>query len=174
MFHVFEKLWEGGGSFFAEGSEELRAWVGEQKQLLFDDDVEAVVTEMKRRLDLIAVTGPGNKGRRKRLSVTLGYIEKLAEKLRYGSLRRRDLVCGTGIVEGAIKNLIGKRCDHGGMRWIKERVQALIHLRCIDANGDWYAFERFVHERRCAAAELDRAPLRLQRATPATEVFRAA
>ena len=40
-----------------------------------------------------------------------------------------------GVVEGAIKFVLAKRCDHGGMRWIKERVQAVTQLRCIVVNG---------------------------------------
>ena len=34
--------------------------------------------------------------------------------------------------------------DHGGMRWIKERAEAVLQLRCIDANGDWDAFVGYV------------------------------
>jgi len=67
-----------------------------------------------------------------------------------------------GVVEGAIKFVLAKRCDHGGMRWIKERVQAVAQLRCIVVNGDWKAFERFVHERQRLAAVLNAAPSRIQ------------
>lgn len=165
-YHVFEKLWQAGGCFLKEGSAKLKAWVDAQKGHLFDDDVEAVLDEMKRRRDAIAKTGPGNKGRRKRLEAARAYLNKRADKIRYGSLRRRDLVISTGIVEGAIKYIIAKRCDHGGMRWIEERAQAVIQLRCIEANGDWDAFERFVHERLRTAALINRAPERLQTAIP--------
>lgn len=33
------------------------------------------------------------------------------------------------------------------MRWIKERAEALLQLRCIDINGDWNAFILFVHDK---------------------------
>jgi hypothetical protein len=165
-YHVFEKLWEAGGSFLKEGSAELKTWVDEQKAALFRDDVESVLAEMQRRWDAIAPTGPGNKGRRQRLHDARRYLEKRVDKIRYGRLRRRDLVISTGIVEGAIKHIIAHRCDHGGMRWIKERAQAVVQLRCIQINGDWEAFERFVHDRIRAAARLDCAPLRLQAPSP--------
>jgi hypothetical protein len=54
---------------------------------------------------------------------------------------------GTGAVEGAVKRIIGRRCDHGGMRWIRERVEAIVQLRCIEINGQWDDFEAFVHRR---------------------------
>lgn len=165
-YHVFEKLWEAAGAFLKEGSTELEEWVSEQKGHLFDDDVDSVLDELRRRRDAIAKTGPGNKGRRKRLKAARSYLKKRADKICYGSLRRRDLEISSGIVEGAVKNIIAKRCDHGGMRWIKERAQAVIQLRCIEVNGDWEAFEHFVHDRLRATSRLNRAPERLQTEIP--------
>jgi len=71
------------------------------------------------------------------------------------------------MVEGAIKNLIGKRCDHGGMRWIKERAEAIVQLRCIEANGDWDNFTDFVHDRLQNQAQHHGERPRLQTPTPA-------
>jgi hypothetical protein len=165
-YHVFEKLWEAGACFLREGSAELAVWVAEQKDRLFNDDVESVLVEMERRRDAIAPTGPGNKGRRERLHDARRYLQKRTNKIRYGQLRRRDLVISTGIVEGAVKHIVGRRCDHGGMRWIKERAQVVVQLRCIQINGDWELFENFVHDRLRLAAQLNRSAERLQNAIP--------
>lgn len=35
---------------------------------------------------------------------------------------------------------MGQRFDHSGMRWIRERAQALLQLRCIQHNGEWNQF----------------------------------
>ena len=67
--------------------------------------------------------------------------------MNYHELLAQDLEVGSGAVEGAIKNVIGKRCDHGGMRWIKERVEALLQLRCIEINGHWDPFVAMVNDR---------------------------
>jgi hypothetical protein len=32
------------------------------------------------------------------------------------------------------------------MRWIAERMEAVVKLRCIEVNGDWDAFVAFVHD----------------------------
>jgi hypothetical protein len=45
--------------------------------------------------------------------------------MNYGWLRRQDLELASGNGEGAVKNVIGKRFDNGGMRWICERAEAL-------------------------------------------------
>jgi hypothetical protein len=78
-----------------------------------------------------------------------------------------DLGPGNGSVEGAVKNIIGKRCDHGGMRWIEERVAAVVQLRCIEANGDWDRFVECVHDRMRSGAQRDCTRLRLQSSEPA-------
>ena len=85
----------------------------------------------------------------------------------YDKIIKQDLELGSGAVEGAIKNIIGKCCDHGGMRWIEEGVEAVVQLRCIEANGDWDHFIEFVHDRMLANAQHDSARLRLQSSEPA-------
>jgi hypothetical protein len=52
------------------------------------------------------------------------------------------------------------------MRWIKERAEAVLQLRCIDMNGDWEAFVQFVHDRTRAEARAKGARIRLQQRQP--------
>ena len=81
------------------------------------------------------------------LAMLLEDIEKRVEKMNYDWLIEEDLELATGSVEGAVRHVIGERFDCGGMRWIKERAQALLQLRCIEINGDWDAFISFVHDK---------------------------
>ena len=145
VIHIVEKLWDAGSSVHREGSDEFRTWVEKQKEALYTGHAIEIVAEFERQLASISRTGPGNKYRREKLTEIRNYIEKRVENMSYDDLRRRDLEIGTGAVEGAIKNLMGGRMDHGGMRWIKERAEAMLQLRCIDANGDWNAFVDHVH-----------------------------
>jgi len=167
VWHVVEYLWEAGRGFLPEGSKALREWVKDQESRLFEGRVDLVLRELKRRLAAVPVTGPGNKGRRARLTKAIRYITARKEKMNYGSLRRRDLEISTGPVEGAVKNIIGRRQDHGGMRWIPERAEALLKLRCIEVTGDWERFEGYVHDRMHRQALARRQPLRVQRNEPA-------
>jgi hypothetical protein len=45
-----------------------------------------------------------------------------------------------------VKHVIAKRFDNGSMRWIRERAETLLQLRCIEVNGDWDRFVEFVHK----------------------------
>ena len=67
--------------------------------------------------------------------------------MNYQTLRKLDLEISSGAVEGAVNYVIAKRFDCGGMRWVKERAEALLHLRCIEINGDWEKFIDFVHDK---------------------------
>jgi len=166
VWHVIEYLWTAGQCFHNEGTKELERCVHEMKCKLYDGNVAKLLDELQRRLDAIPKTGPGNKGRRERLTGVIRYLSKRIDQMNYRELRRKDLEISTGPMEGAIKHVIGKRCDHGGMRWIKERAEALLQLRCIELNGDWEAFERYVHNTMQATALVDLTRLRLQRKSP--------
>src|SRR6266498_1263494 len=115
---------------------------------------------------VIPATGPGNKGKRKRLNGVIEYLDKRREKMNYGELLDRDLEIGSGIVEGAIKSIIGGRFDQGGMRWIKERAEALLQLRCLEVNGDWDAFIDWVHDDMRERAKSRGHRIRLQQNAP--------
>jgi hypothetical protein len=162
VMHVIEKLWDAGSSVHREGSDACREWVEQQKEALYAGRAGAIVAELDQQLASIPRTGPGNKFRREKLTDIRNYIEKRVQHMTYDELRQQDLEIGTGAVEGAIKNLMGRRMDHGGMRWIKERAEAVLQLRCIDANGDWESFVQRVHATMRQAALTKGARPRLQ------------
>ena len=166
VIHVVERLWNSGECFYAEGSAELAAWVAGQKERLYTGRAAAIVAELRTRLARVPKTGPGNKGRRERLEEHLLYLEKRLDRMNYDELLAQDLEISTGAVEGAVKNVIGKRCDHGGMRWIRERVEAIVQLRCIEVNRDWERFVAYVHHRLWTDALVDDERVRLQSSTP--------
>lgn len=166
IMHALEYVWEAGGCLYPEGSNELKAWMETQKEHLYRGRVETLLNELKRRLLAIPMTGPGNKGKRERLTAALEYLSKRVELMNYGELMAADLEIGSGAVEGAIKHIIAARFDKGGMRWIRERAEALLQLRCIEMNGDWERFIDSVHGDICRTQAQGRR-IRLQQATPA-------
>lgn len=146
VMHVLEHIWRAGECLYREGTDELTAWIEDQKERLYGGDERAIVEELRRRLGGIPMTGPGNKGRRERLSQVMNYLEKRLPKMNYKQLLDEDLELGSGAVEGAVKNVIAARFDQGGSRWIRERAEALLQLRCIECNGDWEAFIDWLHD----------------------------
>ena len=141
-FHVVEKVWAAGECLYAEGSSELRDWVAKQTARLRRDSAHIVLHELRDQLAAVPRTGPGSKGKRKRLRAVIRYFEKHLPRMNYGSLRRRDLDIATGAAEGAVRNLIAVRLDGPGMRWGRGRAEYVLHLRCILVNGLWSDFVR--------------------------------
>ena len=162
VMHVVERLWTAGESLYAEGTAACIEWTEARKDELYAGKANKIVAHLQRRLDETPKTGPGNKGKRERLSGVIRYLRKRLSQIRYDRLIAEGLELGTGAVEGGVKNIIAKRCDHGGMRWIKERVEAIVQLRCIEANGDFARFADFVSARLNARAQDHAVICRLQ------------
>ena len=167
VMHVIEKLWSAGAAIHREGSDELTDWMDLQRDRLYEGRIHLIIDDLRGALERTPKTGPGNKGKRERLEDVKLYIESRQAQMNYAELLAEDLEIGTGPIEGAVKNIIGKRCDHGGMRWIKERAEALLQLRCIEANGDWDAFINRVHDENRRRGIEEGARIRLQHATAA-------
>lgn len=138
--HVLEKLWALGHHFHAEGSEELKAWVEDLKTLVYAGQAKELVERLEKLLRVTPKNGPGTKGRRQALASLIGYLQPRLEMMRYGEWIEQDLVIASGQVEGAVRHLVGERFDCAGMRWIQEKAEALLHLRCIELNGDWQKY----------------------------------
>jgi hypothetical protein len=151
--HAQEKLWEVGRLFHAEGSAELSGWVEELEQLLYKGHVRALLQRLEQELRGVSLRGPGTKEKRTVLEAVIGYLEARVKLMDYGRLRNEDLVIASGVVEGAARYVVGERLDNSGMRWIEERAEAPLLLRCIEVNGDWDAFMSWSQEQRIQELE---------------------
>ena len=147
VMHALEYVAEAGRALHRQGSKAFERWFSEQRDRLFDGEVDELVADLQAALDGTAKRGPGNKAKRERLEDAVRYLGKRREQMRYDELAAADLELGSGAVEGAIKNVVVQRFDRGGMRWTREGAQALQWLRCIDRNGDWEAFAQWVRGR---------------------------
>ena len=134
--HAQERLWKVGRLLHKEGSEELAAWVEPLSELLYNGEVKALLS----RLEAVEFRGPGSKAKRETTRKAVAYLRKRESLMQYGAWRQRDLVLASGAVEGAARYVIGERLDNSGMRWVVERAEALLLLRCIEVNGDWHRF----------------------------------
>jgi hypothetical protein len=148
--HAVEKLWSCGKAI-NRGSRtkrtSLETWVHEQKKLLRRGKLNDVLVTLQIAFDGTAVTGPGNKFRRKVLEDTIKHFTKNRARMRYQRLRQQGLVIGSGLIEGTVRHLVGMRLDGPGMRWGKARAEAVLLLRCVLLNGLWADFESYLARR---------------------------
>jgi len=154
IMHALEYLWKAGRNLYKEGSQELAKWADEQKDLLYAGRIDTILDELQQRLDSTPKKRRATKGRdRLGLAPVIRYLSKRQHMMSYGQLRHDDYEIASGVVEGAVKHVIAKRFDNGSMRWIKERAEPLLQLRCIEVNGEWDAFVAFVEQQLDSVAQ---------------------
>ena len=163
VYHVVEYLWEAGECLYREGSAELTEWVETQKAALYAGRVAEIIAELTQRLKQLDAQ-PSSL--RARLTKIQEYLTKRQAKMDYKRLREQDWEISSGAVEGAVRYVIAQRFDCGGMRWIKERAEALLQLRCIEVNNDWQAFVTFVHDTTQTQAQHQNLPLKCAEPIP--------
>jgi len=165
-YHVVEKLWKTGKALHRNSRPRLEAWVADQKKRLRRGQIQAVIDELRGILAATSRTGPGNKYRRTLLGKTIEHFAKNASRMRYHDLRRQDLEIGSGVVEGAVRHLVGVRLDGPGMRWSRDRMEAVLLLRCILINGQWDDFTVFLAAKNSVALRSQPIPTRTHDAKP--------
>ncbi len=119
---------------------ETEEWVVEMKRLLYGGRAKEVPAQLKKKLKQLSKRAKRDKSKRVILSEVIKYMEPRLEMMNYKEYTEEDLPIASGIVEGAARYVIGERLDCSGMRWIPGRAEALLHLRCVELNGDWDKF----------------------------------
>jgi len=138
--HLEEKLWTTGRCFHKEGSPELEEWVEAKRSLLYEGRAAELVLQLKALRKSLSRRAKRDAAKREALTRLIRYMEDRLDMLAYARRIEEDLPIATGIVEGAARYVIGERLDCAGMRWIPERAEALLRLRCIELNGEWDQF----------------------------------
>lgn len=145
-YHLCEYLWNAGTAGHAEGSAELAAWVHQRKEELLDGRVDDALAALDELGAKVGRSGPGTRGRRKRVHDAIRYISNNRERLRYAELKQVDMDIATGAVEGAVNHVVGRRLDGSMMRWSPARADHVLALRCVAVNGLWHQLTTVVSE----------------------------
>jgi Uncharacterised protein family (UPF0236) len=138
--HLEEYIWKVGRKFFKEGSKELENWFEEKRSMLYEGSASELLEELKKLLKTLSARAKRDEAKREALKKIIQYMETRLSMMFYKEYIEDNLPIATGAVEGAARHVVGERMDCGGMRWIPERAEALLHLRCIELNGNWNNF----------------------------------
>jgi hypothetical protein len=83
------------------------------------------------------------KSQKYRLNKVIGYLERNMKHMRYDQCLEKGYPIGSGVIEGACRNLSNDRLELTGMRWILQGAESVIRLRAVFINKDWADFWRF-------------------------------
>ncbi len=64
----------------------------------------------------------------------LAYFVNNAERMQYGTFRRKGFFIGSGVIEAGCKTVIGARCKQSGMFWSEPGAENVLALRCIHSS----------------------------------------
>jgi hypothetical protein len=130
-FHASEYLWDCGKKLFGEGTETTVGWVKKRLDWLWDGWTKKLLDDLKEQRKKYR----GSK--REAVNTLIRYVSNNEEQMRYDVFREKGYDIGSGAVEAACKNVVGKRLKQSGMTWSRIGSSATLALRVIWLNDRW-------------------------------------
>jgi len=124
IYHASEHLWDAANGRFGEGHAEVGVWVRRRRETLLRCGASGLLAE---------------------LSVTEwpslhSYFEPHVGHTGYAERLRSGQSIGSGLVEGACKQVIGRRLKQTGARWKVRRVERMATLCAVQASDQWLTY----------------------------------
>ena len=134
VFHATEYVADAAKVFFGEGTAEAKAGSDRGIALLLSDGY-AGVTEWVGELTQWPKGGDGAA-----LATMMNYLAGHQQRMPYALRLYRGQSIGSGMVEGAAKNMIGKRLKANNARWLERNVQRMAPVCCALYSETWAAY----------------------------------
>lgn len=134
VFHGLEYVSDAAKGYFGDDATAVEAATTRGRELLLSDGYAGVV-EWVGELGLHPHGGDGAS-----LGTMLNYLAGHQERLPYALRLRRGQPIGSGLIEGAAKNLIGRRLKANNARWVPENVNRIAGVCCATYSGTWDAY----------------------------------
>ena len=134
-FHAVEHLTAVADGKRTWSRKKRTQWLNRMKALLMDGNIEAVIAEL-------AKLARGRNARTVKREML--YFETNMERMRYNTLRNKNLPIGSGATESALRQVVNMRLKGVGKFWLRENAEMLLHLRCYLKAGRWEAIENAV------------------------------
>jgi hypothetical protein len=136
IFHVLEHLGKAALCFYDEGGPQAREFVTERLKMLLQGKAGRMIGGLKQMLSKHELAGAA----RHTLNQVIGYLERNRKHMRYEICLTRGYPIGSGVIEGACRNLINDRLELTGMSWSPQGAEAVMRLRAVHLNNDWDSF----------------------------------
>jgi hypothetical protein len=133
IYHALEHLSATGKALYGEGTEAYTQWQEAAKNELLEGGFELI----EKRLSCLEQEQGWNVNQRESLRLLRGYLENNRERLKYRERLAEGRAIGSGQVEGACKNLIGKRLKQTWAEWKVERLNRMASICAIRYAHHW-------------------------------------
>lgn len=139
IFHVLEHLGKAALCFHDEGSPQAREFVTERLRMLLQGKAGRMIGGLKQMLSKHDLSG----AKKHCLEQVIGYLERNRKHMRYEICLAKGYPIGSGVIEGACRNLINDRLELTGMSWTLRGAESMMRLRAVHINKDWDDFWKY-------------------------------
>src|SRR5207248_2257777 len=130
VYHGAEHLADCAKVLYGDGAAAARAWVEQGRQALLTGGAAGVQAHLA-----AARAGVRSAAKRQALAEAARYFARRADYLGYAERLAQGQSIGSGLVEGACKQVIGRRLKQTGARWRVRRANRMATL-CCSLHGD--------------------------------------
>ena len=117
IYHALAYVCDGAKALFGDGTPEAKQYADRGRELLLSDGYVGITDWIG---EMLGAAPPGGDGAK--LGGMLNYLTGHRDRLNYALRLYRGQSIGTGMVEGAAKNLIGRRLKANNAKWRIENV----------------------------------------------------
>jgi hypothetical protein len=132
VYHAAEHVSDAGKGLYGEGTAAAARWLEEGRRRLLSDGWAGLCDHIGATL----TSAPELAGHTA-LGELTGYFAVHTERLNYCHRLYTGQSIGSGMVEGAAKNLVGRRLKQTGARWDVENVNKMAELCCLTYSDHW-------------------------------------
>lgn len=132
VYHALEHTSAAAKGVFGEGTEEARRWQDRARDALLVEGHEGV----QRLIDQTRVNAVRG-GQRAALSSLAEYLRPHANRLNYLERLAAGRPIGSGLIEGACKNYLGRRLKQTGARWLIPNANRMAALGSLVYADQW-------------------------------------
>lgn len=132
IFHALKHVSQAAGSLFEEGTAAAEQWRDRAREALLAQGwtgIEQVIAQARP----IAVRA----GQRRALDELSGYLRPQSKRLNYAQRLAEGRPIGSGMIEGACKNYIGRRLKQTGARWLIPNANRMATLTALVYADQW-------------------------------------
>jgi hypothetical protein len=124
IYHASARLWDAAQRRFGEGTPAAAAWVAERRGTLLRSGAAGLLAEL-----------PADGW-----EVLHSYFEPHVEHTGYAERLAVGQSIGSGLVEGACKQVVGRRLKQTGARWKVRRAERMATLCAVLATDQWATY----------------------------------
>lgn len=135
IYHALGYVCTGAKMLFGEGTLEAKRYSDRGRELLLSDGYRGITDWVGEMLGAEPTCGDGAS-----LGGVLNYLASHQDRLNYALRLKRGQSIGTGMVEGAAKNLIGRRLKANNAKWRHENVGKMAGLCSALYSDCWDPF----------------------------------